>query len=213
MDNLPALPAPTTQTQVQHWAFAKRLCETVSVAEAYRDVYDPGEDVTQSHYLAGGRLLKDPQIGEIVRVIALPALVEIGVDKSHALTRLLQTIDADPTDYVGADGAYLAPADLRKLPLEKRRLIRRMHVGRSKDGAIFTTDIELEPKHPALQLLAQIQQWVKPGTTTVINNETIVNHIAIASKAAERLVENQRKAAIECKSAQQMRRAAGVDGN
>ncbi len=210
--DLICLEPPRTQSQMRSWAFAKRVCETVDVARAYRDVYDPGEEIEHKHYIAGAKLLKDPKVAEIIQAISRPALVELGVDKAHALKRLLETIDGDLTDYARTDGSFMTLDEIRQLPIEKRRLVKKYKETYTETGGLKSREIELEPKHPALALLAQIQQWVKPGNTTIITNETIVTYIGVAQRRAQLAADAARKAAEESKSAKHLARAAGVKG-
>lgn len=216
---LPELPAPLTQRQLQHWAFAKRLCETANVAEAYRDVFDPGEDLTPYSHTAGARLLKDPEVGQIVKSIAAPALVELGVSRNHALRRLLETIDSDITDYFTLDtkdddgkvirGRVMTPSEMRQLPFEKRRLIKKFTEREYADGSI-KREFELESKGDALKLLAQIEQWVQPGNTTIINNETIVTFINAARQKHQERSKAALEAAATSKTIAQLARPEGV---
>jgi len=207
-----ALPPPCTQTELRHRHFAKRLCETVSVAEAYRDVFDPGEDITPYHHISGSRLMKDEAVLTIVKEVSLPALVEMGVERNHALRRLLETIDSDITDYASIDGKIMSLAEMRNLPFEKRRLVKKIKERFDPEtGELVNREIELEGKEGALRLLAQIKQWVQPGATVNVKNENIVNYITVANKVAEGRVKLAREAAAKSKSAEQLSRPMMVE--
>lgn len=166
-----ALERPRTQSDLRKVAFANRVLEVVSVAQAYRDTYRPGQDVTTYDYVKGSELLKDADVGPFVGKLAEKALAEAGIDRMHAMIRLKETIEADLTDYVHtADdpekkirrGDFMDLADVRdKLPHEKRRLIKKV----SKEGRI-----ELESKQHALELLARIQSMLPSPSVTVNNN-------------------------------------------
>lgn len=207
-----ALPAPCTQTELRNRHFAKRLCETVSVAEAYRDVFDPGESITPYHQIAGARLMKDETVLTIVKEVSLPALVEMGVERNHALKRLLETIDSDITDYASIDGKIMSLAEMRSLPFEKRRLVKKIKERFDPEtGGLVNREIELEGKEGALRLLAQVQQWVQPGATVNVKNENIVNYITVANKVAEGRVKLAREEAAKSKSADQLTRPMTVE--
>lgn len=197
------LAAPRTQTQLRTWAFAKRICETVNVAEAYRDTFDPGEQISPRHHAAGAAMLKKEEVGLIVKAIAAPALVELGVDRNHAIKRLLEAADGDVTDYYDGD-TMMSPSQMRaQLTPEKRRLIKKIKERILPTGEI-QREIEMEGKHEALRLLAQIQQWVQPGSTTIVNNETIVTYLNIATKSAAELQKKARETAANSNSANQL---------
>lgn len=208
------LPAPTTQTTLRRWAFAKRLCETCNVATAYRDVFDPLEgEPTHDHYTRGNALLKDKDVAQIVRTIATPALVTLGVDKSFVLKRLIENIDVDVTDYIdNATGSFMnLDAMKEKLPLEKRRLVRKVIERFDKDGNLTKRELELHDPHKAMELLARIQQWVQPGALNVnITNETIVGFIQIAREEAEKKKATLIEASKDSAAAGQLSRAANA---
>lgn len=212
------LSEPQTQDELRQWAFAKRVLEVVDVAAAYRDVFAPGQDVEAYHYAAGNRLLKKVEVGKLIKQLAPPALVAAGVDRDFALRRLIQTVDGDVTDYATVEvdeegnerSGFMSLAQIKKLPLEKRRLIKRYVEVFDKDGKVRRREIELEPKQPAIDLLARIQQWVQPNQLNVTNSETIINVITVAQKAAERRAAALRDAAGASRTAQQMTRSAGA---
>jgi hypothetical protein len=167
---------PRTETELRGMTFAEQVLLTVEVGTAYRNVFAPGEDVSAAHRAAGARLMKDSYVGMWIGHLATHALAAAGVQREHAIRRLLETIEADLTDYVYTDGdkkgEFMDLATIREtLPLAKRRLIRKV----TPSG-----DIELEPKQPALELLARIEQLVQPNQVNVQNN--IIAEVAGQSK-------------------------------
>jgi hypothetical protein len=170
-------PTPKTQTELRHWAFARQICETTDVAVAYRNTFRPGKDVNHNDYIAGTKLLGD--VAGIVRQIAEPALIELGVEKSLALRRLLETVESDITEFCKNDGSYLSMEEIKAMPHEKRRLIKKLETAeRGKKGRVVT-NIVLESKEKALHLLGQIQGWIKPAGVTVNNNvQTVVAQLS-----------------------------------
>lgn len=204
-----ALPPPMTETEVRQWAFAKRVCETADVGEAYRDVFQPGEAMQPWFHQRGAAMLKHEDVRKIIAHIAGPALVELGVDKTHVIRRLLETIDSDITDYIGADGLLMNGDDMRDLPHAKRRLVKKLKERYSPlTGELVSREIELEPKHPAMQLLAGIQQWIKPGGDTIVNNETIVTFMTVANRQAQVRAKELRDKASTSNSSTQITRPA-----
>jgi hypothetical protein len=218
---LPELEAPTTQTQLREWAFAKRVLETVDVGVAFRDVYDPGEAVEPRHHARGANLMTRPEVSKLIQRLAAPALIAAGVERAFALKRLIQTIDADLTDYVDDTieldeegkplpnrGSFMTLAQIKeRLPPEKRRLIRKYRET-LKDGAVVKREIELEPKSQALELLARIQQLVQPNTQNVMNSETIINVITVAQNRAVKRADALRATLVDSKTVGQMQRSA-----
>ena len=220
-NEIPELEAPTTETQVREWAFAKRVLETVDVAVAYRDVYDPGSPIEPRHHAAGANRLTKPEVGKLIQRLAAPALVAAGVERAFALRRLLQTIDGDLTDYVDDTveldkegkplpkrGSFMTLAQIKeRLPPEKRRLIRKYRET-LKDGEVVKREIELEPKSQALELLARIQQMVQPTSLTMMNTETIINVITVAQSKGVKRAEALRGTLAASKTAGGMQRSA-----
>jgi hypothetical protein len=220
---LPELEAPETQTQLREWAFAKVVLETVDVGVAYRDVYDPGEPVTAYHHARGANLLSRPEVGKLIQRLAPPALVAAGVERGFALRRLIQTIEADITDFVDEavklddegkeiepTGAFMSLAEIKKnLPPEKRRLIRKFReTYNAKTGVLVKREIELEPKSQALELLARIQQLVQPSNLNIMNSETIINVISVAHSKATKRADTIRATLEGSKTMGQMQRSS-----
>lgn len=214
---------PTTQTQLREWAFAKTVLETVDVGVAYRDVYDPGAELKAYHHARGANMLTKPEVGKLIQRLAPPALIAAGVERAFALRRLIQTIEADLTDFVdmspvldadGKDtgkvrGGFMTLDDIRKtLPPEKRRLIRKFRESFDKEGNLVKREIELEPKHQALELLARIQQLVQPTTLTLMKSETIINVITAAQSKALKRADALRAELVSSKTAGQIQRSA-----
>jgi len=164
------LPEPRTQTELRRWAFAKRLLEVVDVGAAYRDVFNPGKDVEPRHAVAGNKLLKDEDVGKIVAHLAEPALVAAGVEREFALRRLVAIVDADLTDFADDSGSFMDLKAMKELPPEKRRLVRKYGERMGKDGDVTSRTLELEPRMPALELMARILSLVQPAGVTVNNN-------------------------------------------
>jgi hypothetical protein len=209
---------PRNQHELRQVDFVHHLLKTVEVARSYRDVFAPGTDVTSAHHVAGTRMMKDPYVGIWIKELAKHALEAAGVDRELAIRRLLQTIDSDITDFgrtvVGEDGVevddgFMSLKEMReKLPLEKRRLIRKYTERLNAKGAVIMRQIELEPKHQALELLARIQNWVSPDQVNVVHGDMIVNVISRAQSAALRRVAALRPAIEGSATATQISRSA-----
>jgi hypothetical protein len=211
-ENALDLAEPTTSSDLREWAYAKRLLEVVDVGEAYRDVFHPGKKVTPNYVYAGQRMLRQESVGKIIKYLAPPALMAAGVEREFALRRLIETIEADITDYADGAGSFMNLDQIRaKLPPEKRRLIRRYKEQFDKEGNVTSRTIELEPKHQALELLARIQQLVQPNTLNVVNNETIVNVINVAQQNAAKRQREMLTVIDSSKTGAQLSRATGAD--
>jgi hypothetical protein len=195
---------PTTQTEIRQVAFASAVLTIMNVAEAYRDVFDPGAPITPAHHISGSRMLKDRYVGSWIRSLATHSLEEAGVDRTLAVRRLLQTIESDITDYVRVekddDGhiiydGFMSLSQIREaLPPEKRRLIKKYTERLNKDGVVTSRTIEMESKQAAIELLARIQKWVAPGEVNVVQAGMIVNVISSAQATALRKMEALRPA-------------------
>lgn len=210
-DALPELEAPTTQTQLRDWAFAKRVLETVDVGVAWRDVYDPGVELSARHHANGANALTRPEVGKLIQRLAPPALVAAGVERAFALRRLIQTIEADLTDYIDPQTeSFMTLARMKEfLPPEKRRLVRKYRETlHPKTGAVIKREIELEPKSQALELLARVQQLVQPSSLNIMNSETIINVISVAHSKATKRADQIRATLADSKTAGQMQRSA-----
>jgi len=164
------LPAPRTQTEMRRWAFAKRLLEVVDVGAAYRDVFNPGNNVEPRHVVAGNKLLKEEDVGKIVAYLAEPALVAAGVEREFAIKRLVAMIDGDITDFADDEGSFMDLKAMKDLPPEKRRLVRKYGERFGATGSLTSRTLELEPRIPALELMARILKLVQPVGVTVNNN-------------------------------------------
>jgi hypothetical protein len=201
---------PRTETELRGQTFAEQVLLTVEIGTAYRNVFAPGQDVTPYHRSAGARLLKDEYVGLWIKELATHALESASVDRAHAIKRLLETIDSDITDFVheGRD-EFMSLKEIRdKLPLEKRRLIRKYTERLNKDGYVVSRTIELEPKQPAIDLLARIQRWVSPDQINVVKGDMIVNVISQAQNAAIRRVEALRPVIEGSKTVKMISRSA-----
>jgi hypothetical protein len=201
---------PRTETELRGMTFAEQVLLTVEVGTAYRNVFDPGQDVTPYHRAAGSRLLKDEYVGVWIKELATHALEAAGVDRGHAIRRLIETIDSDITDYVdeGTD-SFMSLKEMRdKLPLEKRRLIRKYTERVNKKGRVVARIIELEPKQPAIDLLSRIQRWVSPDQVNIVKGDMIVNVISAAQNTALKRVEALRPVIEGSKTVKQISRSA-----
>jgi hypothetical protein len=158
---------------LRKWAFAKRLLEVVDVGAAYRDVFHPGKDVTPGYVIAGNNLLKDENVGKVVKHLAEPALLAAGVEREFAIKRLVETVDSDLTDFATEGGSFMDLAQMRELPANKRRLVKKYQERVGKDGEITSRTIELEPKQPAMELLARILNLVQPASVTINNEQNL----------------------------------------
>lgn len=212
-----ALIPPKDQTTLQRWAFARRLCEVMDVAEAYRDTYEPWEEILPKHYQAGNGLLKREDVQEIVRTLVQPVLVELGVDKQYVLKKLLTTLEGDLTEYativVDSEGKehsrFMSLHELQKLPPDKRKLIKKFEEKNTQFG--LQRKIELRDPEAAMLLLARIQNMISDSnTTTVINNETIVMHMTLAAKGVDKRRADMVEKAQASNTAKQMDRPAVV---
>jgi hypothetical protein len=169
-----ALTEPRTQTDLRKWAFAKRLLEVVDVGAAYRDVFHPGKDVTPGYVIAGNNLLKDENVGKVVKHLAEPALLAAGVEREFAIKRLVETVDSDLTDFADDAGSFLDLAAMKaNLPPEKRRLVKKYRETIGPKGDVTSRTIELEPKQPAMELLARILNLVQPASVTINNEQNL----------------------------------------
>ncbi len=179
---------PQNQNEVRQVSFAQQVLTTVDVGLAYRNVFCPGVEVEARHRIAGNKLMQDPYVGAWIGHLAGHALAAAGVEREHAMRRLLEAIDSDLTDYVFTEGAnkgkFMDLATIREtLPHEKRRLIRKV----TPCGSI-----ELEPKQPAIELLARIAQLVQPNSVNVINNNIFpVTEITVTGVKPREVIEGQ----------------------
>jgi hypothetical protein len=182
-----------TQRRLRMLAFARRFAETMDAGEAYRDIYRPAENPKPTDKHHGERMLRVPMVQQFVAELVKPALVTLGVDKMHAIRRLIETIDGDVTDYVkvvpsrdGRDQAELmSAAEIREaLPLAKRRLIKKIKITHDQYGGIKSREIELESKQAALELLAKLQGWIKTDAHIHIDGDDMLRRIDEARAAA-----------------------------
>jgi hypothetical protein len=204
-----------TQRRLRVIAFARVFAETMDTAQAFRDVYRPAENPLPTDKTNGDRLIRTKAAQKAVADFLKPHLVALGVDQTFALRRLLETIDGDITDYVkvvpsqdGKDVADLMSLkDMREaLPLAKRRLVRKYKVTYDQFGQVKTREIELEPKQPALELLAKIKGWVTPGTQVNINGDDMLRMIEAARKAAPLRADEMRTIYAESRTIGQLNR-------
>lgn len=165
---LPALMQPTTMTEARRLAFARRFLQTVDPGEAFRDTFHPAEDLEPKHTVAGNKLIKEPDVAAVIREYARPAMVDAGVELQFVLSRLIGAIDSDITDFATDDGGFMDLAEMKQLPPEKRRLVRKYAVRPGKFGDAVS--LELEPKLQSLELLSRILGLVQPASVTVNNN-------------------------------------------
>lgn len=181
-----------TQRRLRMMAFARIFAETMDSGQAYRDVYRPATNPKDTDKLHGDKLLRTDFVQKHVGILLKPALVALGVDQAFALRRLIETIDGDITDYVkpvvGDDDVgttqLMTLEDIRDtLPLGKRRLIRKYEEKYDKDGNLRSRGIELEPKQPALELLARIRGWIKSDTNLIVNGDLMLQMIDQARAA------------------------------
>jgi hypothetical protein len=187
-----------SQRRLRALAFARIFAENMDSGQAYREVYRPGENPLPTDKIKGDRLLHVPYVQEQVGDCLKPAMVALGVDQTFGLRRLIETIDSDITDYVrvtkpsGAnDSAELMTlAEMKEaLPLAKRRLIRKYKITYDQYGGVKSREIELEPKQPAMELLAKIRGWVREGANVISADEMM------------RMIEEARNQAIEASTA------------
>lgn len=208
-----------TQRRLRALAFARAFAETMDAGQAYRDIYRPAENPKPNDKLNGDRLLRTPFVQKAVGDLIKPALVALGIDKSFALRRLIETIDGDITDYVkhvpsadGRDNADLmSPTEMREaLPLAKRRLVKKFKVTYDQYGSIKSREIELEGKQGALELLAKMQGWVKPDSHIHIDGDEMMRKIDEARAAAPIAAEVIRGTFKDLKTYQGLQRPASL---
>lgn len=182
-----------TQRRLRLMAFARKFCETMDSAQSYRDVYRPLTNPMPGDKLHGDKLLKIKFVQDRIGEIITPAVKALGIDQSFVIRRLLETIDGDITDYVkvvpGVDGRdqadLMSLQEMRDaLPLAKRRLVKKYKVIYDQFGMVKSREIELEPKQPAMELLAKIRGWVNGDKTILINGEEMMRKIEEARAAA-----------------------------
>lgn len=181
-----------TQRRLRYMAFARKFCETMDTAQAYRDVFRPMTNPKDSDKIHGDKLLKIKFVQDRIGEIITPAVKALGVDQTFVIRRLLETIDGDITDYTKVvPGAAGDAADLMSLkemrealPLSKRRLVKKYKVIYDQFGQVKSREIELEPKQPAMELLAKIRGWVSGDKTILINGEEMMRRIEQARAAA-----------------------------
>jgi hypothetical protein len=198
-------------------AFARLFAETMDAGQSYRDIYRPAENPRPTDKQHGDKLLRTKFVQQAVGDLLKPALIALGVDKTFALRRLIETVDGDITDYVkvvpstnGQDNADLmSPSEIREaLPLAKRRLIKKFKVSYDQYGGIKSREIELEAKQPALELLAKMQGWIKTDAHIHIDGDEMMRKIDEARAAAPLQAEVIRGTFKDLKTFQQLQRPA-----
>lgn len=210
------LPTNITQRNLRVKAFARRFAETMDSAEAYRDVYRPATNPQPGDKARGDRLLRLPEVQKLVGDMIKPTLVAMGVDQSFALRRLIETVDSDITDYHNplaekGKSSFMSLAEMREqLPLEKRRLIKKYKETYDQMGFIKSIDVELEPKQPALELLAKMRGWVQPDNNVIVDGDAMLALMDAARAAAADRADQLRASFATSRTASQINRPAGV---
>lgn len=221
------LPTNITQRRLRLKAFARKFAETMDSAEAYREIYRPATNPQPGDKTKGDRLLKLPEVQKLVGELIQPALVAMNVDHAFALRRLIETIDSDITDYaemivpgveaeelMRKNSGFMSLLDMRELlPVEKRRLIKKYKVTYDQLGMVKSREIELEPKQPALELLAKMRGWVQGDTNVVVDGDAMLALLEHARNSAITRTTEARASYMQSRTAGQINRPANAQLN
>lgn len=207
-----------TQRKLRMLAFARMFVECMDSGRAFRDVYRPATRAEPKDKTRGDRLLKIPEVQKLIGEMLKPAMIAMNVDNAFALRRLLETIDSDLTDYVNElpdkdgniDPRLMSLTEMKEaLPLAKRRLVRKYKETFNEFGGIKTREIELEPKQPAMELLAKMRGWVSDGPT-IIDGDAMIRLFEAARSAAQDRSADMRSSIANSRTAKQISRPAMV---
>lgn len=209
---------------VTRWhIFAMRYAATLNLVGSYEAVYGTRSKKPSEQ---AARLLQIPEVAQLVAEEIRPTLERLGVTKDFTVRRLLEEIDADIFDYVRSDGSLMTLAEIKALPLSKRRLIVDMDLiedgesgfrrrqwlesheeGGSAPEAVYRAVARTIDKQKALATLARLQGWFGGSEQPAAFGTGFIQVLIEATARADAMMKDIRPVIDNSKSIKHLDRA------
>lgn len=141
---------------VKQEKFCHKYLECGNASEAYRHAYACKKMTPNAIRVEACRLLSDPNVSLMIDKLRGKLEKTAELEMSDVVNMLSDVIMSDVTEYVAPNGVVRV-SDIRKMPIDKRRLIESIKAKR--DGV----EITLVSKMSAIDRLCKIMGWDAPS--------------------------------------------------